>query len=159
MSGQDCAGDTARRRMSGGELRIAREYLGLDHQQLGHVLKVNPATVQNWELNKAAIPYGVTGEVKELRRITRARVEDLAAYLRANPQAAVPVYSDKDRLPDTERDIATYGTKWWRMVVARATEDLPDAHVGTPTEISRYGDKWWDIVTQRPASDSTTNSW
>jgi hypothetical protein len=151
------------RRMTGGELRVAREQLGMDPRQFGRAIGTNPATVQNWELNTYPVPHGVWDDLRKLQKETTARVEALAAHLRSYPDATVPVFSDdgKDRLPeqvpDAYRDIATYGAKWWRLVVGRATADLPDAHVGTPTEIRRYGENWWDIVTQRPATDPTTD--
>jgi transcriptional regulator with XRE-family HTH domain len=147
--------------MTGGEIRMARDALGMNPQQFGRAIGVNPRAVQNFELAKQPVPAGVMGDVQRVEQATRARIEALAAYLRENPDATVPLFSDDgpDRLPDDVpegyQDIAIYGAKWWRLVVAKATEDLPDAHVGSPTEIRRYGAKWWDIVTQRPASDHT----
>jgi hypothetical protein len=131
--------------------------------QFGRAIGVNPRAIQNFELNKQPAPAGVTEDIRELQEKTHRRVEALAAHLRDNPDAVVPVFSDDgpDRLPEdlppAYQDIAAYGAKWWRLVVARATTGLPDAHVGTPTEIRRYGAKWWDVVTQRPASDSTVD--
>jgi DNA-binding XRE family transcriptional regulator len=143
--------------MTAGQVRAARDGLGMTPEELGDAIGISPRSVQNFEWAKLVISPEVTERIRALQKYTRDRVESLAAYLRENPEATVVVFSNgKDSLPDevppTYKDVAKYGVKWWRIVVARATEDLPDAHVGTPTEISRHGQDWWEIVTQRPAN-------
>lgn len=140
----------AERRMTGGELRVAREFLGLDHEGMGAALGgTHPATVQRWEWGQAPIPLPVLDEVRELQAITQGNVDRLAARLRANPEETIPVWSEKDKLPP-DSDVARYGPHWWRMVVARATQDLPDAHIGTFAEIMKNGDDWWTAITTKP---------
>jgi DNA-binding transcriptional regulator YiaG len=150
------------RRMTAGEVRVARASLGMNPQEFGDAIGIAPRSVQNFEWAKLVVSPEVAGRIRALQKYTRERVESLAAYLHENPEATVVVFSDnsRDRLPEevpaAYKDVAKYGAGWWRTVVARATEDLPDVRVGTPTEMARYGENWWEAVTQRPVNRPPT---
>lgn len=147
------------RRMTAGEVRVARDALGMTPQQLGDAIGgISARAVQNFEWGKYAVPHELGENIRALQKDMRERVESLAAYLRDNPEATVVVFSEEGRdqlpekVPPAYQDVAKFGAKWWRLVVARATEDLPDAHVGSPTEVHKHGKDWWEAVTQRPSN-------
>ena len=69
--------------MRSGEVRTAREYLGLSRRGLAQLLRVSEATVQNWEKGKYAPPQGVVSEIRRLESVTARTVQAVLDAARA----------------------------------------------------------------------------
>jgi transcriptional regulator with XRE-family HTH domain len=124
-------------RMTGGELWIARDRrLGLGRAELAQILNVTPAAVAGWEQGKSRVPHRVTETISDLKTATDAAIANLVAELRAMADPQVTIYWPPDATPPGRTEAAKYGFGWWRHVVDRAIEQVPETRVGTPEEIA-----------------------
>ena len=126
-------------RMLGGELWVVREGLGMTRPAMAKRLGVREDTVRKWELGKDPIPYRVRDEVEALEAHTAEAVGTLVDALNRSAHVAVAVYRAEDDFAGRP-DIQELGAGWWRMVVWRASLEVPGAVIGLPEELSRRVD-------------------
>lgn len=122
-------------RMTGGELMMVREWLGLTGDALAGILGVDPRTVRAWEAGKYRIPEGVRGEVEALEAATAESVGELVSALEEARDPAVVVYRTDGELHAARGGTEHLTARWWRHVVARAVTEVPGVAVGTVDEI------------------------
>jgi|GEM_PF-2830411 len=109
-----------------GEVRTAREYLGLSRRGLAQLLRVSEATVQNWEKGKYAPPQGVVSEIRRLESVTARTVQAVLDAARARQDPVILVYRQDEDVP--VGPARALGASWWRAVVARVRDVLgPEA--------------------------------
>jgi transcriptional regulator with XRE-family HTH domain len=123
-------------RMTGGELWVARDGVGLDRADLAQILEVTPAAIAGWEQSKTPVPHRVTETIRDLEVTTEDAVARLVAELRAMPDPQVAIFWRPDAVPPSRADAARYGFRWWRQVVHRALKQVPETRVGSPAEIA-----------------------
>jgi hypothetical protein len=119
-------------RMDGGELQMVREYLGLTIESLAGMLAVNPRTVRSWESGRDPIPERVRIEVEAVEGTTAQAVGELVDALNDARDPEVLVYRTDDAMHAARPDTAHLPARWWRMVVARACEEVPGVVVASP---------------------------
>lgn len=109
-------------RMSGAELKMAREALGLTSEALAHFLNVSPVTVRTWEGDRAPIPYRVPDEIADLERHTELMIARLAEKLTDSTGESVTVmlYRTDEELLAEDSDLHPLTARWWRHVVYQA---------------------------------------
>lgn len=134
-------------RMPGGELWTVREWLGLSRADLARLLEVREDTVRQWELGRYRIPHRVREEVESLERITADVVDQLVTALHDSRDQLVEIYRETDDIPADRPDVARFGARWWRHVVARACHEVPGVVVGTRSELETLGDDTRDADT------------
>ncbi|WP_423464236.1 hypothetical protein ACO229_06665 [Promicromonospora sp. MS192] len=122
--------------MTGGELWIAREDLGLGRAELATMLNVTPAAVAAWEQGKSHVPHRVTDAIRDLMAGRGAAVTDLVAELRAMADPQVVIFWKPDAVPPGRDGAVRYGFGWWRQVVREARKQVPETRVGSPEEIA-----------------------
>jgi len=115
-------------RMTGAELRMVRDYLGLTGDWLAAHLKVSPRTVRHWEHGRHPIPDGVRLAVEHLEELTAQQVHAYSTALLDVPDPCVVTYRN-----DAEYEAAAPGAGWpagWhRQVLARVAERVPGLRV------------------------------
>ncbi len=121
--------------MTGGELQMVREYLGLSGDALAGMLQVNPRTLRSWESGREPIPERVRLEVEQVEDDTARAVGELVAALCDMRDPAVVVYRSDADLHAARPDAAHLTARWWRQVAARACEEVPGVLVGTADEL------------------------
>lgn len=118
-------------RMDGGELQTVREYLGLTIDNLAGILAVNPRTVRAWESGRDLIPERIREEVEDIEAATGVAVQELVAALNAAADPAVLVYRSDVDMHAARPDCGHLPARWWRMVVARAVQEVPGVVITT----------------------------
>lgn len=132
-------------RMTGGELWIARDGVGLDRADLAGILKVTPAAVAGWEQSKTPVPHRVTETIRDIEAATEDAIARLVAELRAMPDPQAVIYWRPDAVPPNRADAARYGFRWWRQVVYCAVKQVRKTRVGSPEEIAATRNESQDI--------------
>lgn len=115
--------------MEPGEFQMVREYLGLDTRQAGQLLGTRPDTVRKWEQNKKPIPIRVPADLQQLETDTAKAVDHLIATLNDQPDPTVYVYRQDHEFHADHPLYAHLPADWWRMVVARACQEVPGVKV------------------------------
>lgn len=132
-------------RMTGGELWVARDGIGLDRAELAQILEVTPAAIAGWEQGKTPVPHRVTETIRDIEVTTEEAIARLVAELRAMPDPQVAIFWKPDAVPPGRADAARYGFRWWRQVVHRALKQVPETRVGSPAEIAAIETEKLDI--------------
>lgn len=122
-------------RMTGGEFRTVREYLGLSGDAMAALLGVAPRTIPKWEGGEKPIPYRVRDEVERIERFTANAVDQLVRALGDARDPAVVVYRHDRELAEIRPELAAYTARWWRHVVARAVHEVPGVEIFFPDEV------------------------
>lgn len=124
MDDTDPAGMPADERMTAGEFRVVREFLGITGDWLAAHLGVNPRTVRSWEQGRTPIRDGVRLAIEDLEARTTAFVGGVVQKLLDLPEPGVYVYRS-----DAEYHAATGQTEfpasWHRAVIARTALEVP----------------------------------
>ncbi|WP_454859658.1 hypothetical protein [Promicromonospora soli] len=123
-------------RMTGGELWVARDGVGLDRADLAQILEVTPAAIAGWEQSKTPVPHRVTETIRDIEATTEDAIARLVAELRAMPDPQVAIFWRPDAVPPSRADAARYGFRWWRQVVYCARKQVPETRVGSQGEIA-----------------------
>lgn len=142
---EHATGEALMTRMTGGELWVARDGVGLDRADLARILEVTPAAIAGWEQSKTPVPHRVTETIRGLESTTEDAVARLVAELRAMPDPRVAIFWKADAVPPGRADAARYGFRWWRQVVDRALKQVPETRVGSPAEIAAIETEKLDI--------------
>ena len=112
-------------RISGAELRVWLDWLGIDGEHIGRILGVRTDTVRRWVSGRDLIPLRVGDELQDVENATTATIAEVIATPGDMADPAVTVYRTDAELWAARPDVEPYPAKWWRMVVARATAEVP----------------------------------
>ena len=115
----------ATERISGAELRVWLDWLGIDPAEAARVLGVRHDTVRRWFTGREPVPVRVGAVLEAIDEATANAVGEVVAALQDSPEPAVSVYRTDADLWAARPGVGPYGARWWRMVVARATAEVP----------------------------------
>jgi len=127
----DLRGMAGAGRMTGAELQVVREWLGLTIEALAGMLQVNPRTIRSWEAGRDPIPERIRDEIAEIEAITAQAVTELVDALRYTRDTVVAVYRRDEDMHADRPDTAHLPARWWRHVVARAAHEVPGVEIVT----------------------------
>jgi len=116
-------------RITAAELRVWLDWLGLTQPAAAEVLGVRQDTVRRWVTGREPIPIRVGDELEQVEQVTAAAVEVLVAALSDARDPGVLIYRTDEDMAAARPDLARYGAGWWRMVVARATAEVPGVDI------------------------------
>ena len=116
-------------RIGSAELRVWLDWLGLDAAEAARVLGVRHDTVRRWLSGRDPVPVRVGDELQAVKYATAQAVGDVVASLRDARDPAVAVYRSDADLWAERPDVEPYPARWWRMVVARATVEVPGVDI------------------------------
>lgn len=116
-------------RITAAELRVWLDWLGLTQPAAAAVLGVRHDTIRRWVTGREPIPIRVADELEQIEQATAAAVGELIAALSDAADPAVLIYRTDADLAAARPELAAYGAGWWRMVVARATAEVPGVHI------------------------------
>lgn len=125
--------------MSGAELRVITEYLGLDQAALAACFSVNPRTVRRWISGETPVPDGVRAKIETLEEYTASAVDGVVAELRDSHDPSLTVYDEDD--PELGFIVAslaierTVPARWLRMVIARVAREVPGVEIRYAGEV------------------------
>ena len=122
--------------MKAGELLTVREGLGMTRGELARQLSVREDTIKKWETGKEPIPYRVREEIEALETYTAETVRTLVDALNRSPVVATVVYRTSEEMDD-KPDFQVLGAGWWRMVVYRASLEVPEMGIGYECELEQ----------------------
>ena len=117
--------------MTGAELQVVREWLGLTIEALAGMLQVNPRTVRSWEAGRDPIPERIRDEVEQIEQLTAQAVTELVDALRYTRDTVVAVYRRDEDMHADRPDTGHLPARWWRHVVARAAHEVPGVEIVT----------------------------
>lgn len=117
-------GSTAVIRMTGAELRVVREWLGLTTRWLAERLSVQERTVHRWEADASPIPDAIRVTVEQLEADTAAVVSAAVDTLNDAADPGILTYrTDADyRVHHPE---LPWPASWHRAVTARVAHEVP----------------------------------
>ncbi|GAB36490.1 Aca2/YdiL-like domain-containing protein [Gordonia otitidis] len=117
-------------RMSGAELQMIREYLGLTGSDLAEMLRVRADTVRAWETGRDPVSFRARDEIADIARTTRATVDELVTRLKKTDSTrTVEIYRRDHDFHTAHPEHDHMPARWWRHVAARVTEQLPDVTI------------------------------
>lgn len=116
-------------RLTGAELRVWLDRLGLDPAEAGKVLGVRHDTVRHWISGRERVPIRVGEELKAIEARTATAVSEVVATLHDAADPTVAIYRTDADLWAERPELQPYGARWWRMVVARATAEVPGVEI------------------------------
>lgn len=122
----DTGGDAL---MTGAEVRVITEFIGLRQNDVATLLNVSLRTVRHWLAEKYTVPGGVTRDIARMEDQTADAVETLIRELRATPDPVAVVYRTEEGLWAARPGSSPYPVGWWRMVVARAVQEVDNVEI------------------------------
>lgn len=134
-------------RLTGAELRVWLDWLGLDPAEAGEVLGVRHDTVRRWMSGKETVPVRVGSELETIDAATADAVTELVHALEDAAEPAVVIYRSDEDLWAERPELHPYGARWWRMVVARATAEVPGVEIEWARRPARRVDPPTDTAT------------
>lgn len=123
-------------RMTGIQLKMIREWLGVSGDWLAARLNVTPRTVRHWEAGRNAIPDGIRLEVKRMEQLTAQAVADGIEALPDQPAPTVVTYYSDEQYQEHEPD-SNWPASWHRRVVARIAQEVPGLLIVAPESAER----------------------
>lgn len=105
------------------------DWLGLDPQAAGRALGVRHDTVRRWIAGREPVPVAVGDEMEVIDRHTAEAVGQLVEALHDAADPAVLIYRTDEDMWAERPEAKPYGARWWRMVVARATAEVPGVEI------------------------------
>ncbi len=107
--------------ITGAELRIAREDLGLTVDEACARVGVHNRTWRRWEHDYMPVPSAVAAEVGRWTDYADVVIEAAVARLLDEPEPVLTV--------PRSGDVDGWPAAWWRAVAARVVEDVPGLRV------------------------------
>jgi hypothetical protein len=105
------------------------DWLGLNPQQASAILGVRHDTVRRWVSGREPVPVRVGDELEQVDTRTAAAVDALVTALGDMPDPAVVIYRSDEDAWTARPDLHPYPASWWRMIVARATVEVPGVEI------------------------------
>ena len=125
-------------RMTGAEMRVVREGLGLSGPQLALVMGVNDRTVRRWELGETPIPESVRVEIEGYERSTAEQVAAVVADVMAvRGDAGLVTYPSDEEFWRAEPHMWPWPASWQRVMVYRVAQEVPGLEILYETDVSR----------------------
>lgn len=112
-------------RISAAELRVWLDWLGLPQRTAAELLSVREDTLRRWLSARDPIPVRVGEELEAIDAFTATAVGELITALHDARDPGVLIYRADAALWAIRPELRPYGAAWWRMVVARATAEVP----------------------------------
>jgi len=116
-------------RTSAAELRVWLAWLGMDGAEAARVLGVRTDTVRRWLTDREPIPVRVGDELDAIEQATAAAVGQLIDALGDARDPEVVIYRTDADLWAAQPAAEPYPARWWTMVVARATAEVPGVEI------------------------------
>ena len=116
-------------RLSGAELRVWLDWLGLDGAEAAKVLGVRHDTVRRWVTEREPIPVRIGDELQAIEEATALAVGSLVDALKDMRDPGVLIYRTDADMWAERPEIKPYPARWWRMVVARASVEIPGVEI------------------------------
>lgn len=116
-------------RVSPAELRVWLDWLGLDALEASRVLGVRHDTVRRWLSGRDPVPVRVGDELQAVEEVTAAAVGEVVAALQDAPSPVAVIYRTDADLWAARPDVYPHPARWWRMVIARATAEVPGVEI------------------------------
>lgn len=126
LDGRPVTGDG---RITGAELRVWLDWLGLDARSAAADLGVRHDTVRRWVTGREPVPYRVGDELEAIDAATAAAVGELVAALQDARDPVVLIFRTDVDMWAARPELRPYPAGWWRMVVARATAEVPGVEI------------------------------
>ncbi|TEA09134.1 helix-turn-helix domain-containing protein [Mycobacteroides salmoniphilum] len=114
-------------RITAAQLRVQREYFGLDRTQLATIFGCTGRVVADWEDGREPVPHRIIDELKDIAQRTDDTLVTLVAQY-AGPETTVHTYRNDD---DYRKDQPSgpYTASWHRAVCARLLSIYPDVTI------------------------------
>lgn len=119
-------------RISSAELQVWLDWLGLRQRDAAHVLHVREDTVRRWLSGREPVPVRVGEELEAFDALTADAVGRVVDALQDARDPAVAIYRRDEDMPDGVGPVRS--VTWWRMVVARATVEVPGVEIAWADE-------------------------
>ena len=121
--------------MTAAEIRVVTEFLGLSQRDLAAVLGVGERWVRKWFRGERAVPDGARREIEAIEAATGRAVGELVSALRDASDVGVVVYRRDDEMWAARPEWEPYPASWWRMVAARAAQEVPGVEFAYPEDL------------------------
>jgi len=116
--------------MTGAELRVVRDGLGLSGPQLARLLDVNDRTVRRWELDEAPVPEGVRLQIERYEAYTADLIQTVINELLAmQGDVGIVTYRDDESYWADEPGMKPWPASWQRTVVYRVAQEIPGLEI------------------------------
>lgn len=110
--------------MTGAELRVVREWLGLTTRWLADHLDVAERSIHRWESGERPIPDGVRLAVERLEQATSEIVEAAVTACNDAPDPGLITYRSDGEYAEHHPE-QPWPASWHRAVVARVAHEVP----------------------------------
>lgn len=114
-------------RISGAELQVWMDWLGLRQRDAAQVLHVREDTIRRWLSGREPVPVRVGEELEAFDTLTAEAVGRVVAGLHDASDPTAVIYRRDEDMPEGVGPLRS--VTWWRMVVARATVEVPGVEV------------------------------
>jgi len=120
--------------MTPAELLVAREFLGLNVEELAEFLGVQTRTVRRWHEGSYPVPNGVRERIEALEANAAMLVKIGVATQSDARNPCIVVYRTDAELWALEPDTRPFGARFHRAVTARIAEEVPGLAIIFPPE-------------------------
>lgn len=118
-----------RNRMPGGELRMAREFLGPTIEELAPILGVRSDTERRWEAGKEPVPFKLWDEIQALENVTGEVIGNIVNQLNDMRDPVAQIYRTDAEFREAQPHYTQFTARWWRHCVARACLEVPGVQI------------------------------
>lgn len=115
--------------ISGAEMKVWLDWLGLRQRDAARLWGVNERTVRAWIGVRSSVPEWVGDRLEELDQRTAGEVDRLVQNLQDMRDPSVTIYRTDAEMWAARPDTEPLPESWWRMVVARATVEVPGVEI------------------------------
>lgn len=116
-------------RMPSGELKMAREFLGLTLDELAAILGVRQDTLRRWESGKEPVPYKLWDEIQAVEEATSDAIGQIVTQLNDMRDPQAEIYRTDDAFWTALPALRQFSARWWRHCVARACLEVPGVQI------------------------------
>lgn len=112
--------------MTGAELQVMREFLGLSTSWLAQHMAMNERRMMRMEADQESVPDALMSVVDAIADETKAEVHDMIAQYRRKVKASAEGDIVTIRTYRTDKEYnGKYPSRWHRMVCARVADGVP----------------------------------
>ena len=117
--------------ITGAELRIWRDRLGLSGDLLAEIIGVAPRTLRRWEYGQSPVPSGVAQEMLAIEAETTAMVAEMIDGLTRDADGVAWVYTyPTDEALLTADPEVEWSAGWHRACAGRVADQVESVRVG-----------------------------